>query len=95
MELSDVPGIDGTPDIAGFISFKLFKDHVKTPLKRAQAVSTLTGFLNYLQVSGSRGGWIGMGVVGLGWGWGLCKRDKVNRRGALEGETREGEKTKK
>ena len=48
-ELSSFPNIDGTPDIAGFMSFKLFKDHVKTQEKRDRAVSTLIGFLNYLQ----------------------------------------------
>ena len=47
MELSDIPGIENTPDIAGFISFKLFKDHVKTPEKLKNSVSALVGFNVY------------------------------------------------
>ena len=49
MEIQSIPDIDGNPDIAGFISFTIFKSHIATTPKKKEATKLLVHFLTYLQ----------------------------------------------
>mmetsp|Transcript_17173 Transcript_17173/g.34399 ORF Transcript_17173/g.34399 Transcript_17173/m.34399 type:complete len:166 (-) Transcript_17173:85-582(-) len=49
MEIQSIPNIDGNPDIAGFISFTIFKSHIGTTPKKKEATKLLVHFLTYLQ----------------------------------------------
>ncbi len=48
LELKDVPGIDRTPDIAGFVTFTLFKAHVETAAKCLNTTAMMVGYADYL-----------------------------------------------
>ncbi|GMH67048.1 hypothetical protein TrLO_g5368 [Triparma laevis f. longispina] len=49
MEIQSLPNADGNPDIAGFISFTIFKSHVDSKPKMIQSAKQLVNFLTYLQ----------------------------------------------
>jgi len=49
MELSAIAGISDTPNIAGFLSFTLFKNHVQTRPKQLEVVKLMVGFTTYMQ----------------------------------------------
>ncbi|GMI43413.1 hypothetical protein TeGR_g9738 [Tetraparma gracilis] len=49
MELSSIPNIDQNPNIAGFLSFTLFKNHVETRPKMLNTIKLLISFTTYLQ----------------------------------------------
>ncbi|GMH84036.1 hypothetical protein TrVE_jg10251 [Triparma verrucosa] len=49
MEIQSFPNADGNPDIAGFISFTIFKSHVDSKPKMLQSAKQLVNFLTYLQ----------------------------------------------
>ena len=39
MEIQSVPNADGNPDIAGFISFTIFKSHIATTPKKKELLT--------------------------------------------------------
>jgi actin related protein 2/3 complex subunit 2 len=49
MELAGMKGVDACPNIAGFLSFTLFKNHIETRAKQLNVVNLMVGFTTYLQ----------------------------------------------